>query len=94
MNNISLGWINEIYNIAVNDSNSLNELFRLIVENLKSHNINYDLKPLYSDFRDGDVRHSMADINKAKNLLGYEPKYNLKEGIKEAMPWYLDNLKN
>ncbi len=86
--------VNEIYNIAVNDSNSLNELFKLIVENLKSHNVNYKFKPLYSDFRDGDVRHSMADINKAKSLLGYEPKYNLKEGIADAMPWYLENLKN
>ena len=48
---------------------------------------------IYRDFRPGDVRHSEADISKAKNLLNYEPQYDLKKGINESMLWYVDVLK-
>jgi len=85
--------INQIYNVAMNDSTSLNSLFKIIIQNLKALHIDYSLEPKYSDFRKGDVRHSMADINKAKDLLGYSPEFSLKEGIKKAMPWYVENTK-
>jgi len=45
-------------------------------------------EPVYRDFRAGDVRHSQADISKAKNALGYEPQFKIADGINKAMPWY------
>ncbi len=52
--------------------------------------INYDRAPIYKDFRAGDVRHSWADISKAKGNLGYAPAHRVKDGIEIAMPWYAD----
>jgi nucleoside-diphosphate-sugar epimerase len=51
-----------------------------------------DARPVYRDFRAGDVRHSLADIGKARSLLGYEPTHRLGEGLAEAMEWYVDDL--
>jgi UDP-N-acetylglucosamine 4-epimerase len=48
--------------------------------------------PIYRDFRAGDVRHSLADISKAKRLLGYNPDYRIDEGLNESMDWYISNL--
>ena len=45
----------------------------------------------FASFREGDVRHSQADISKARRLLGYQPKFDLRQGIKETMPWYCHN---
>ena len=81
---------NQVYNVAVGDRTPLNNLFKLIKDNLEIHDIHTDLKPIYRDFREGDVRHSQADISKAKNFLGYEPSHNLAMGIAEAMPWYIN----
>ena len=50
-----------------------------------------EAKPIYRDFREGDVRHSLADISKSKSLLGYAPQYRIEEGLKEAMTWYVEN---
>ena len=86
--------LNEVYNIAFNESTSLNDLFKIIIENLESMNIDYNLKPIYSDFRDGDVRHSLADISKAKELLAYDPQFSLRKGMGEAMTWYVNNIRN
>ena len=63
-----------------------------LVNNLKDLGVDYDGKPMYSDFRKGDVRHSMANVNKAKILLGYEPEYSIQQGLAESMPWYLDSI--
>ena len=82
---------NQIYNVAVGDSTSLNELFRIIADILRDHKIEYSKAPTFSDFRTGDVKHSQASINKAKKLLGYYPKFNIKEGLELAIPWYLNN---
>lgn len=49
-------------------------------------------KPVYKDFRAGDVRHSQANIDKAKRLLGYVPTHDILDGIKESMPWYISTL--
>lgn len=82
---------NNIYNIAVGDSTSLNELFKILTDILSNHSIEYTKEPIFSDFRDGDVMHSQASIDKAIKMLGYEPKFNVKEGLQIAIPWYLNN---
>ncbi|MCG8123782.1 MAG: LPS biosynthesis protein WbpP, partial [Candidatus Thiodiazotropha taylori] len=51
-----------------------------------------DLAPVYRDFRAGDVRHSLANIDKANSLLGYQPSHNIDQGLTEAMSWYVDDL--
>lgn len=84
---------NQVYNIAMNDSTTLNELFELISEELRDSGISYKLQPKFLDFRKGDVRHSRADINKAINLLGYAPLFDVSKGIKSSMPWYIKNVR-
>jgi UDP-N-acetylglucosamine 4-epimerase len=86
--------INNIYNTAFGDRNTLNDL----VEYLKKYLTLYDSKIatvpiIYGDTRAGDIPHSLASIDKAKKLLGYNPKYSLEEGLKEALSWYWNNLK-
>ncbi|MDC9499809.1 MULTISPECIES: NAD-dependent epimerase/dehydratase family protein [unclassified Pseudoalteromonas] len=77
-----------VYNVAVGDRTTLNELYKAIQSALKECNINMMQEPIYLDFRAGDVRHSQADVTKAKNSLGYYPEYSILKGIKKAMPWY------
>jgi len=83
---------NEIYNVAVGDRTSLNELFYAIQVALAKHDECYSKPPFYKPFRSGDVRHSQADIGKANKLLGYSPSHNIDSGIKHAMPWYVKNI--
>jgi UDP-N-acetylglucosamine 4-epimerase len=81
---------NQVYNVAVGDRTSLNDLYRLLKENLETHYPQVKTaQPVYRDFRDGDVRHSQADIDKAKNLLGYEPKFDIKAGLEVAVGWFV-----
>lgn len=85
--------INQVYNVALNDRTSLNQLYemmRAILLDKFPHLQNH--QPNYRDFRDGDVRHSQADISKAQRLLGYEPTHAINEGLKNAMDWYTENL--
>jgi len=84
---------NQVYNVAVGDRTTLNQLFEAIQSALKDNGINYTQAPTYRDFREGDVRHSQADISKARDLLDYEPSHRINEGIAEAMPWYASHLK-
>lgn len=80
----------QVYNVAVGDRTTLNTLFAAIRQALVSEGAEVkQLKPEYRDFRAGDVRHSQADIAKAKRLLGYEPQYRIEQGIAEAMGWYV-----
>jgi UDP-N-acetylglucosamine 4-epimerase len=83
---------NEVYNVAVGDRTSLNELFTFIQVALKDNGISYKKAPLYQDFRVGDVRHSQADISKAAKKLGYIPEFKVIDGITKAMPWYVKHL--
>jgi UDP-N-acetylglucosamine 4-epimerase len=85
--------VNQVYNVAVNARTSLNELFQYLAKALGNNGIEYDKQPVYSDFRAGDVRHSQADISKAKKLLGYEPMHNIVQGIEVSMPWYTQFLR-
>ncbi len=80
----------QIYNVAVGQRTSLNQLFALLREGLARHQVHYDRPPVHGDFRPGDVLHSEADIAKAKRLLGYRPAVDIAEGIRLAMPYYLD----
>lgn len=84
---------NQVYNVALNERTSLNELHammcRLLAEkfpHVRAH------QPQYADFRAGDVRHSQADISKASKLLGFAPTHRIGEGLQEAMDWYVRNL--
>ena len=81
---------NQVYNVALGDRTSLNELFGLIREGLGNRQIHYDLDPIHADFRAGDVRHSQADIVKASQRLGYRPTHGIAAGLEEAIPWYID----
>lgn len=83
---------NNVFNVAVGDRTDLNDLFSYLKAALSDNAVVYGMDPEYKDFRSGDVRHSQADITKAKELLGFEPEYRLKEGIAEAMPWYVKFL--
>ncbi|MET0068620.1 MAG: SDR family oxidoreductase [Candidatus Thiodiazotropha sp.] len=83
----------QVYNIAVGDRTTLNQLFSKIREILaQSYPHLHETAPSYRDFRPGDVRHSLADIGKARELLGYEPSHNIDQGLAEAMSWYIDDL--
>jgi len=81
---------NQIYNVAVGDRTSLEELFIYIQDVLKSNGVVYSCEPRYADFRKGDVRHSQASIEKAKNLLSYSPSHTILRGIEEVIPWYVN----
>ena len=84
------GAVNQAYNVAVAERTSLNELLRLLRERLLPrcpHLKNF--KPVYRDFRAGDVRHTLADISKARRLLGYRPDYGFEQGLDEALDWYV-----
>jgi UDP-N-acetylglucosamine 4-epimerase len=82
---------NQIYNVACNDRTSLNELFTHLRDALAGLGVSYEQQPTYQEFREGDVRHSQADISKASRLLGYEVTYRVGDGLNRAMPWYLAN---
>ena len=77
----------QVYNIAFGQRISLNELYREIARLLGT-----DLPPRYGPPRPGDVRHSLADISKARHLLGYRPRYDVATGLGEAIAWYRANL--
>ncbi len=80
---------NQVYNVAVGERTDLDQLFRTLRGSLAENGIHYPREPRYRDFRPGDVRHSQADIGKARRLLGYAPQYDLQAGIARAMSWYV-----
>lgn len=77
----------EIFNIASGRRTAINDLYDRIAGLLGKGN-----RPIYEAPRQGDVRHSLADISKAKNLLGYEPRYTIDQGLGEAIGWYERHL--
>jgi UDP-N-acetylglucosamine 4-epimerase len=84
---------NHVYNVAVGDRTSLNQLYEELQLNLAPIYLHLkQARPVYRDFRGGDVRHSLADITKAKTLLGYQPKHHVSDGLKLAMGWYVRNV--
>lgn len=82
-----------VYNVAVGDRTTLNQLYSAIVKALQHEGVSgLPDTPEYREFRGGDVRHSQADISKAKSALGYDPAFNVEQGIMKAMPWYSTKL--
>ncbi|MDX5347752.1 MAG: GDP-mannose 4,6-dehydratase, partial [Hymenobacteraceae bacterium] len=78
--------VNQVYNIAVGDRTSLNDLFYILKEEAGA-----DINPIYGPDRAGDIRDSLADISKAKNLLGYDPQVRIREGLKRTLQWFKEN---
>ena len=84
---------NQVYNVAVGDRTSLNELYAQLHRHLLPRYPRLaEAQPVHRDFRAGDVRHSLADIGKAERLLGYAPTQRIGEGLALAMPWYVERL--
>jgi UDP-N-acetylglucosamine/UDP-N-acetylgalactosamine 4-epimerase len=82
--------VNQVYNVAVGDRTTLNELYTQLQRNLLPRYPQLqDAKPVYRDFRAGDVRHSLADTSKAAMRLGYVPTQRIGQGLELAMPWYI-----
>jgi UDP-N-acetylglucosamine 4-epimerase len=82
--------VNQVYNVAVGERTTLNELYAELISKLLSRRPHlHGVRPLYRDFRAGDVRHSLADISKATMHLGYAPSQRISEGLELAMPWYI-----
>ena len=79
--------VNQVYNVAYGSSTSLNQLFDLVKSNLNS-----DMSPEYKAERKGDIKNSLANISKAKSLLGYQPLVNLEQGMQLTINWYKNNL--
>ncbi|MFX4693534.1 LPS biosynthesis protein WbpP, partial [Acinetobacter baumannii] len=68
---------------------SLNQLYQEISDNLRTLAKLEETQPHYREFRTGDVRHSLADITKAREVLHYQPRYSVRDGLKEAVSWYV-----
>ena len=86
--------LNTVYNVAYGEATSLNELFSTLRDNLSEFDAEIkNIEPVYGTERSGDVKHSLASIEKAEELLDYNPKFSFKQGIKNAVKWYWDNLK-
>ena len=85
--------LNQAYNIAVGDRTTLNDLYRAIHDGLRRRNPALpEQKPTYREFRVGDVRHSLANVDKAHRLLGYAPTHTMPQGLELALDWYVANV--
>jgi UDP-N-acetylglucosamine 4-epimerase len=80
----------EIYNVAVSDATTLNQLFDYLKDILNANGIRVTRSPRYAPFRNGDVRHSQADVSKAMRELGYAPRHRIYEGLEATIPWYVE----
>ncbi len=85
--------VNRVYNVAVGERTSLNQLYSMMQQLLQDRFPHLrGQQPQYKDFRAGDVRHSLADITRARELLGYAPTHHIGAGLREAMDWYVQHL--
>jgi UDP-N-acetylglucosamine 4-epimerase len=86
--------VNTVYNTAFGERNTLNDLVRNLKEFLSAHDAAIaDVEIIYGPNRAGDIPHSLASVDKAKKLLGYAPAFSFREGLKQAVEWYWENLK-
>lgn len=85
--------INQVYNTAFGERTTLNDLVKYLKEYLSEYDAKIaDVETIYGEYRKGDIPHSLASIEKARTLLNYEPKFSMKDGLKEAVKWYWENL--
>jgi len=81
--------LNRVYNVAYGQRTTLNELFEMIRSLVQQSGFDVaGIEPKYRDFRPGDVRHSLADITRARELLGYDPAYSVQDGLEKTAGWY------
>lgn len=86
--------LNTVFNTAVGDRTTLNQLVAIIKQELTKYDAKIaDVKIIHGPNRAGDIPHSLASIDKAKEILGYNPQYDLEKGLVEAIKWYWENLK-
>jgi UDP-N-acetylglucosamine/UDP-N-acetylgalactosamine 4-epimerase len=86
--------LGQVYNVAAGQRTTLLELHELLSSALREQQPGLSVQaPVFAEFRAGDVRHSLADIGKAHSLLGYEPSHDVRAGLREAVGWYVENLK-
>lgn len=84
---------NQVYNVAVGDRTTLNELFFMLRDGLVAYGATGKTEPVYREFRSGDVRHSQADIAKIGQFLGYVPTHRIEQGVRAAIGWYMQAAK-
>jgi UDP-N-acetylglucosamine/UDP-N-acetylgalactosamine 4-epimerase len=90
----SEGYSNQVFNVAYGGNTTLNQLFDTLKNNLSQFKPEIaQLQPQYGPYRPGDIPHSLASIDKARKLIGYDPKYSAQEGFAKACEWYWNNLK-
>ena len=83
--------LNQVYNVAIGERTTLVELFENIQFQLNLLDPELQVNPpKFKKFREGDVRHSLASIDKARTRLGYEPTQTIDQGLKLAVPWYIE----
>jgi UDP-N-acetylglucosamine 4-epimerase len=83
----------QVYNVAAGQRTTLLQLHQLLASALAEQRPGLAVQPpAFAAFRDGDVRHSLADIGKAQSLLGYEPTHDVRAGLREAVGWYVSNI--
>ena len=85
--------INQVFNVAVGNQTTLNILFETLKSQLAACGMKSNSIKIYRDFRQGDVRHSLADITKAREFLAYEPTHHFSDGVVQTIPWYLTKYK-
>ncbi|MCB9025391.1 MAG: SDR family oxidoreductase [Bdellovibrionaceae bacterium] len=86
--------VNQEYNVAFRRQTTLNQLFFMLKEMLGEANKELKIQdPIYQDFRSGDIKHSLADISKANQLVGYEPTEDVEAGLRKSIKWYIDDYK-
>lgn len=87
-------YLNQVFNVAYGGNTNLNELFDFLRENLSKYdNKIKSIEPIYGPYRSGDIPHSQASIDKAKELLNYNPQYSAREGFELATDWYWNNIR-
>lgn len=88
------GYVNQVFNVAIGENTTLNELFFILKDTISKYKPEVtSLRPIYGSYRNGDIPHSLASIEKAKKLINYNPQYSAKEGFELACEWYWNNLK-
>ncbi|RRN77716.1 LPS biosynthesis protein WbpP, partial [Pseudoxanthomonas sp. SGD-10] len=86
--------VNTVYNTAVGDRTTLNDLVNLLKEILTTYDpMIAEVEVIHGPNRQGDIPHSLASVDKAKRLLGYEPTHDIRRGLEEAVKWYWENLR-